>query len=306
MKKLFTFIAMALMAVSASAQTRTTIWQGEQEMGSTWPSIPIAKSEFATAAAGDQIVVTVSKADNSINTGWQWGPQVFIKVTSDPWTDLKDTSAKSMSVSAEPAEAAFDLTADGLAQINAASGIAVQGMNVVVVKVELQSATPTTTSALWEGECSFGNWENGFSIAADKFASVVENDIIEFVYTTVKNEAQPWYQFKTIFADTEETLSSNSSDLNSYGCATVNEGSKSYKITLNAADIAKLKEKGLYVSGKDIIVTKVNLIHAITDGINTIDVAKQQNGVRYNLAGQKVDELYKGVVIMNGRKMIQK
>ena len=40
--------------------------------------------------------------------------------------------------------------------------------------------------------------------------------------------------------------------------------------------------------------------------VRAINTAKQQDGVRYNLAGQKVDESYKGVVIMNGRKMVQK
>jgi hypothetical protein len=40
-------------------------------------------------------------------------------------------------------------------------------------------------------------------------------------------------------------------------------------------------------------------------GISTVKVAAQ-NGVRYNLAGQKVDNSYKGVVIVNGKKMLQK
>ena len=40
-------------------------------------------------------------------------------------------------------------------------------------------------------------------------------------------------------------------------------------------------------------------------GINAVKVAAE-NGVRYNLSGQKVAEDYKGVVIENGRKMIQK
>ena len=33
---------------------------------------------------------------------------------------------------------------------------------------------------------------------------------------------------------------------------------------------------------------------------------KANNGVIYNLAGQKVGKDYKGIVIMNGKKMIQK
>jgi hypothetical protein len=35
-------------------------------------------------------------------------------------------------------------------------------------------------------------------------------------------------------------------------------------------------------------------------------VAEKANGARYNLAGQKVDSAYKGVVIQNGRKMLVK
>jgi hypothetical protein len=41
-------------------------------------------------------------------------------------------------------------------------------------------------------------------------------------------------------------------------------------------------------------------------GINTIKTDADVNAPVYNLAGQKVDKSYKGVVIMNGKKMIQK
>ena len=43
-----------------------------------------------------------------------------------------------------------------------------------------------------------------------------------------------------------------------------------------------------------------------TTGINTIEADKAQNGVIYNLAGQKVDNSYKGLIIKNGKKMLQK
>jgi len=44
----------------------------------------------------------------------------------------------------------------------------------------------------------------------------------------------------------------------------------------------------------------------VISGIANITAAKAENGVRYNLAGQKVNAGYKGVVIMNGKKMLQK
>ena len=41
-------------------------------------------------------------------------------------------------------------------------------------------------------------------------------------------------------------------------------------------------------------------------GVNAVIVEKAQNNIRYNLAGQRVDESYKGVVIMNGKKFVVK
>ena len=55
-------------------------------------------------------------------------------------------------------------------------------------------------------------------------------------------------------------------------------------------------------------VIKIDIITgAETTGINTINATTiDLNAPAYNLAGQKVSENYKGVVIKNGRKMIQK
>ena len=47
-------------------------------------------------------------------------------------------------------------------------------------------------------------------------------------------------------------------------------------------------------------------VEEVTDGINNVTTAKAENAVRYNLAGQKVNNDYKGVVIMNGKKMLNK
>ena len=44
----------------------------------------------------------------------------------------------------------------------------------------------------------------------------------------------------------------------------------------------------------------------VTEGIEEVVPVKIQNGQRYNLAGMRVGEDYKGIVIMNGRKYLQK
>ena len=41
-------------------------------------------------------------------------------------------------------------------------------------------------------------------------------------------------------------------------------------------------------------------------GISTVKAAKNGNNLIYNLAGQRVDNNYKGLVIKNGKKLVQK
>ena len=43
-----------------------------------------------------------------------------------------------------------------------------------------------------------------------------------------------------------------------------------------------------------------------TDGIGNVSVNKAEGGVAYNLAGQKVDDTFKGVVVKNGKKVVVK
>ena len=51
---------------------------------------------------------------------------------------------------------------------------------------------------------------------------------------------------------------------------------------------------------------EVNLLTGGTAGISSTKIVLNQNGAIYNIAGQRVANDYKGLVIKNGRKMIQK
>ena len=55
-----------------------------------------------------------------------------------------------------------------------------------------------------------------------------------------------------------------------------------------------------------ILISSIEITPADPSGINTIAAEKVSNSVIYNLAGQKVSKDYKGLVIKNGRKFIQK
>jgi len=64
------------------------------------------------------------------------------------------------------------------------------------------------------------------------------------------------------------------------------------------------KDKGTYQLGIGNILISVNY----ATGINTahFDAIRTSDGKIYNLAGHRVDEGYKGIVICNGRKWIKK
>ena len=53
-------------------------------------------------------------------------------------------------------------------------------------------------------------------------------------------------------------------------------------------------------------IIKIEFARPVETGINNVVVKNNTNGAIYNLAGQKVSESYKGVVIKNGRKYVQK
>ena len=252
---------------------------------------------------GDKIVVTVDKADNTINKEWQWGPQVFINVD---WANMTDQVTGTYTDGATNFEHVCEITAGGLEHLRSGSEVEVQGMNVIISKVELESAIETKSTTIWEGECSFGNWADGFSIEADKFVSANAGDVIEFIYTTDSSNPNTWWQFKTIYSGTEETLEGNKSDLNTYGCATVANGSTIYKITLTETDVTNLKEKGLFVNGYYNIVTKVNLIQpADASHLDAVSATQAKDTVRYNLSGQKVGNDAK-LFISNGKIIMQR
>jgi len=234
------------------------------------------------------------------------GTQLFIQ-----YTKKKDGADYNAKVMAAPGQTEISILLDKEYK-NAINQIAVQadGVGTVIVKKAYWKAesgntpAPTESTVLWEGECVFDNWTGGFSVTADKFANANAGDVIEFVYTTAET-TETWWQIKTIYAETETTLEGNAGDLNEYGCASVSQGSTSYKITLTANDVANLKEKGLFANGHFLVVTKVNLIKAT--GIGAVEIAKPaQSDVMYNLAGQKVGADYKGIVIKNGKKMVVK
>ena len=102
--------------------------------------------------------------------------------------------------------------------------------------------------------------------------------------------------YKIVESDgtTEVTVKDGQLDTKTYGAIIVNvEAGVKYAIGLAGSKMGFYGFKYEVSEGGDV------------DGITAVKVAQANDDVIYNLAGQKVSESYKGVVIKNGKKSIQ-
>ena len=132
---------------------------------------------------------------------------------------------------------------------------------ITIKRVYLTPGTSVWDSTpIWTGECDFANWENGIIVPAEKFLDAQEGDKLEFLYKTdTSDPTVEYWQFKTIYNGTENTLEGNASNLNDWGCALVGH-SGILRIRLTANDIKELRKNGMFVNGYHTIVRQVNLL----------------------------------------------
>ena len=117
------------------------------------------------------------------------------------------------------------------------------------------------TTPIWEGECIMGNWESGFLVDAEQFKDAKPGNVLEFVYSTdTTNPTVYYWQVRSVYSGTEQTLEGNANELNEWGCATLGKGTTRYRITLTENDVEQLKKLGLFVNGYYITVTQCFLL----------------------------------------------
>lgn len=162
-------------------------------------------------------------------------------------------------------------------------------------------------SSCWEGSNDFGTtwkWEDRVEISKNPFATVKEGDILKFTYT--EDSSLSYWQLKLVSND--NVLEGCKAEVNEYGCVTMGEGATTYSVKLTASDVETLKANGLLIQGYGVTLTKVEIVEGGATGISNATVATPvaKTSKIYNLAGQQVSESYKGVVIKNGKKFVQK
>lgn len=162
-------------------------------------------------------------------------------------------------------------------------------------------------SSCWEGSNDFGttwNWDSRVEISKNPFATVKEGDLLKCTYT--EDTSLSYWQLK--FTSNWVLLEGCKDEVNTDGCVSMSEGATTYSMKLTAADVETLKTNGLLIQGYGLTLTKVEIVESGATGISSATVATPvaKTSKIYNLAGQQVSESYKGVVIKNGKKFVQK
>lgn len=113
---------------------------------------------------------------------------------------------------------------------------------------------------LWEGECNFGTaWASdaSFAIAASELNVLGNETAVLKLYYTLDSACEYW-QFKPCSNGDGWTPLEVAKTLgNDYQCISVNAGTTSYELPLEAADIATIKANGLRFQGYGMTMTKV-------------------------------------------------
>ena len=317
MKKIFTFLVLSIMAMTSAIAAETVLWEGSWYVSWDYAEDDAANAEhrewkllgqedFASYAEGTTVCFYMEQAEGAAYAKY--------KIDNWSWGLLPGQEETEFSVSTV---AKLPMNAEVKAAI-AEGGFAIHGHGFNVVKATLtdeagEEPQEPQGDVLWEGDW-FVSWhyadgnpnKEWKEISQATFASLAEGSTLYILL-----EANPIIIDPTNTDDQE--YSKYQLDNGWWGQLPgqvptdfVNDTVATLPITAEVkADVAA--KGGFAIHGHGFNVKKVSLspIEIPTTPPTAVEnVAIKNDGIRYNLMGQKVDENYKGIIILNGRKMI--
>ena len=312
MKKIFTFLVLGIMAMTSAIAEETVLWEGSWYVSWELPDGDehkewkgLVQENFASYAEGTTVCFYLEQAEGATYAQY--------KLDDWSWNLLPGQAQTDFSVSTV---AKLPMTAEVKAAI-AANGFAIHGHGFNVVKATLTDEAGEDPQpqgdVLWEGD-HFVSWhyadgnpnKEWKEISQATFASLAEGSTLYFLF-----KANP------IIVDPNNTddqeYSKYQLDNGWWGqlpgqVPTDFENDTVVTLPITADVKADVASKGGFaIHGHGFNVQKVSLspIEIPATPPTAVDnVAIKNDGIRYNLMGQKVDENYKGIIILNGRKMI--
>ena len=309
MKKIFTFMVLSLMAMTSAIAAEQVLWEGSWYVSWELPDGDehkewkgLVQENFASYAEGTTVCFYLEKAEGATYAQYKLDNWAWQLLPGQAQTDFSGTTIAKLPMNAEVKAA----IAEG--------GFAIHGHGFNVVKATLTDEAGEDPQpqgdVLWEGDW-FVSWhyadgnpnKEWKEISQATFASLVEGSTLYILL-----EANPITVDPTNTDDQE--YSKYQLDNGWWGQLPgqvptdfVNDTVATLPITAEVkADVAE--KGGFAIHGHGFNVKKVSLSPIEILPTKVENVAIKNDGIRYNLMGQKVDENYKGIIILNGRKMI--
>ena len=321
MKKIFTFFALSIMAMSVMA-AETVLWEGswyvswDEPEGSEhreWKHL--GQADFASYAEGTTVCFYLEQTADATYAKYELHNWSWALLPGQTPTDFSGATVAKLPISAEVKAA----IAEG--------GFAIHGHGFNVVKATLSDETSEEPQepqepqgdVLWEGD-HFVSWHHADGnpnkewkfLSKATFAGLAEGATLYFLFeadpividpNNTDDQLYSAYKFETEWWTA----------LPGYGQVDIENDTVGTLVV--TADIkALVAEQGFAIHGHGINVKKVSLSpieipeteEPEEPGTETAvdNTTIPTNASRYNLMGQKVDENYKGIIILNGRKMI--
>ena len=330
MKKIFTLIAMALMAISANAY-EVTLWEGEA-LVNDWTKQPTFLSDGGgeltanKAQAGDIIRFYGSAPDDNWQvelTEGHWGG-MYVRYSAKELTE-EDGSPRESTIVDLATQGYFEFT---LTEEVLAAALKSGGWGGVFLLNGDGDLTITKVTLVKEGEAPAEEPQGEEEDIIDKFTycwnaaeTATHNDDGTITFESAEwgglagwfapeDVPSDWSMYEKVVFEFAEPTTVNTQILvgGTKASAWGNAGITKLECVFGDNDMTAVQQCALQTSAPTtIVVTRIYLVKKVDPtGVEKVELAKNANAPIYNLAGQQVNKAVKGVYIQNGKKFIVK
>ena len=307
MKKIFTCLVLSFMALATAIAAETVLWEGswyvswDEPEGSEhreWKHL--GQADFAAYEVGTTVCFYMEQAEGATYAKYQIDNWSWVLLPGQTATDFSGSTVAKLPITQEVKDAI------------AAGGFAIHGHGYNVVKATLTDEAGEDPKpqgdVLWEGD-HFVSWHH-----ADGNPNKEWKFLSQATFAGLADGATLYFHFEA----NPITVDPTNTDDQEYSAYKFDDGwwgtlPGQGQVDFIADTVATLvvteeikaivAERGFAIHGHGFNVKKVSL-SPIEIPTAVDNVAIKNDGIRYNLMGQKVDESYKGVVIINGRKIM--
>ena len=306
MKKIFTLLVLSIMTMSTIFAEETVLWEGSWYVSWDLPDGDehkewkhLGQENFASYEVGTTVCFYMEQAEGATYAkyaihNWSWA-----LLPGQAETEFTVSTVAKLPITQEVKDAI------------AAGGFAIHGHGFNVVKATLTDEIEEPVGdVLWEGD-HFVSWHykaDDTEHLANRewkflnqatFAGLEVGTTLYFLFAAnpISIEGCDPYSAYKFDNSAWNTLPGTPGqvDITSDTVAT---------LVVSEELKAHIAVNGFAIHGHGFNVKKVSLSPIEITPTAVENVAIKNDGIRYNLMGQRVDENYKGVVILNGRKMI--